>query len=210
MEKICCLIITLICCSIFSNAQSIRLNSSISVSDYNHFKNPIGYEVSYFHPINKRAQIGISFNQSFYRKTFSYLYMSLNDGHAYDRTVKPKNAINSIILALEMDLLRKKKTSLFLGPMISINNLERNELLIDILKEQNTINAYTHKETKANKMGAGLKFAFHQRLYKHFWIFGKVDPSLIFYRKPNLVGISDPSIISVTNYGLGLKYNIKK
>ena len=193
-----------------SSAQSFLINPAFSKTDYRHFKNLSGYEISYFHLVNKRAQIGISFSQSFFQKPFSYLYWSLNDGHAYDRTVQPKNMVNTLSLAFEVDLFRKKNTSLFLGPMISLNNLERKETIIDILKEKNTIYAYTLQETKNNKMGVGLKFAFHQKLYKHLWIFGKVDPSVIFYRKPNLLGTSDPSMISVTNYGLGINYNIKK
>lgn len=210
MKKFLIAILFLI--SIHSYGQSLMFNPTFSNSDYNHFKNPIGLEIAYFHPIKKRAQLGISFNQNFFHKTFSYNYSSLNDGKSYDRTVKAKNNISSITLSFEIDLLRKKNSSLFLGPMISLNNLERDELILDVLSEKisNTISASTINKTKPNRLGTGLNFKFHQRLNKQFGIFAKIDPAVIFYRNPDLVGTPDPSIISLTNFGIGINYNFQR
>ena len=196
---------------ISANAQQIYVTPTYSCSSYNKFQNNIGYEIGFLHPIKLKSRFGFSFSQSFKNTEYSYTSFSDGNGKTYHRNVKPKNQKLNLSLEYSFNILNKQKSSFFIGPRIGLNYFKINESIMERPINEDEDYIYTSNYGENNNIGFGLLFEYEHKVFSDkFSVFVSTEPEVIFYSKLESKGSSDPALIGLVNFNLGLRYNLKK
>ncbi|RLD75199.1 MAG: hypothetical protein DRJ10_15735 [Bacteroidetes bacterium] len=191
-------------------AQEITVSSTFSHSSYNKYQNNIGYEIGYNQTINSKNRLGFSYSQSFNNTDYNYLFSSDADGKDYYREVDPANQRLTFSVDYTFDILNSKKSNFFIGPKIGLNYFKINESVVESPINVNESYEYNSNYWENNKVGIGLLLKFQRKIFSGMIsICLSTVPEIIFFSKPGLMGSSDPVMIGVINFNLGLTYNMK-
>ena len=192
-------------------AQEITVSSVFSHSSYIKYENNIGYQIGYNQAINSKSRLGFSFSQSFNTRDYNYTFFSSANGRNYYREVKPSNQRLTFSVAYTYDILNSEKSKLFIGPVVGLNYFRIKEVIVESPVDVNEIYDYTSNYRENNKIGTGLLLKYEREvLSDKISVFVSTAPELIFFSKSGLEGSSNPVMIGMVNFNLGLNFNMKK
>lgn len=195
------------------SAQEIEFFATYSGSNYNKFRNNIGYGIGYHHIIKSKNKIGFSLQHSFCNTNYSEIYPSLDDGiSTYIKKVDPKNQRIAFKINYAFKVVNNPKSSLFIGPEIGINYFFISEQIQRY--ENEYINAgYYHLDlSRKNKFGYGflIEFELKEIITKRMSISSSVHPEITSFEKNGIDGSHLPYFIRWLNFNLGIKYKLIK
>ncbi len=190
-------------------AQEITISTLFSPSSYNKFKNNIGYEIGYYQLLNLKSKLGLSFAQSFYNSDYNYSFFSSTDGRNYNRVVEPANQRIVLSADISFAVLKKEKSSFFIGPSFGINYFKIKEFVNQRIVGENEYNEFNTQYWENNKIGIGVLLAYEHSVFSDaVSVFVSTTPEMIFLSNPWAVGSNNPSGMFVLNLNLGLKFNL--
>lgn len=191
-------------------SQSFSASSTFSIGSYNKFNNSIGYELTYSIPIKSKSRFGLSFAQSFTVFDYEYTFFSDAYGQEYYRDVKPKNQRLTFSVDFAVDVLHKEKSSFYLGSRLGLNYFNINEIVSERRANENDEHDYTNKYSEINKIGIGLILEYERKVFSEkISFFATTQPELIFYSKFWVVGSSDPYLIGMIDFKIGMRFKIE-
>ena len=194
-----------------ATAQQIYVSSTFAHSSFDKFKNNIGYEIGYLQPIQLKSRLGFSFSQSFNNTAYSYTYFSDGNGKTYHRNVQPKNQKLEFSLEYSFNILNNAKSSFFIGPRLGLNYFKMNESIIERLVNDDKEFIYNSKDRENHKVEIGLLLEYERKVFSNkFSVFVSTKPEVVFYGQFESKGGSNPFLIGLIDFNLGIKYNLKK
>jgi hypothetical protein len=207
-------IILLLASFIFLNqtitiAQEIAVSSTFSNSSFNKFRNNIGYGIGYNQYINSNSRLGFAFSHSFNNTDYNYTFKSDADGIDYYREVKPENRKFTFSVSYGYNILKKNKSTLYIGPKLGLSYFKVDELGTQRRTNEVVENVYNRNYWDNNKIGIGLMIEYDRKIISdNISVFLSAEPEMIKYSRFGQDGSSDPTLIGLIHFNLGLKINL--
>lgn len=189
-------------------AQEIVVSSTFSNSSFNKFRNNIGYGIGYNQSINSKSRLGFAFSQSFNNTDYNYTFKSDADGIEYYREVKPENLKLTFSICYGYNILKTSKSNLYIGPKLGLSYFKVDELGTQRPTNEIDNSEYYSNYWDNNKIGIGLMIEYDRKIISdNISVFLSTEPEIIKYSRFGLDGSSDPTLIGLINFNLGLKVN---
>lgn len=195
------------------SGQELEFFGHYSGSSYNKFQNNIGYGLAYNHITKSENRIGFIFQHSFFNRNYSDIHRSNEDGiSTYILDIDAKNRRIALKMNYAFKIVNKPRSSLFIGPEISLNYFFVNEQVTRYENEGISAANYQSEYTEKNRFGFGflLEFELKEIISERISISSSVHPEIISYQNAGLVGTYSPDFIGWLNFNLGFKYRLKK
>lgn len=191
-----------------TTAQEIAVSSTFSNSSYNKFRNNIGYGIGYNQYINSKSRLGFAFSQSFNNTDYDFTFISDADGIEYYRWVMPENRKLTFSISYGYNILKKSKSNLYIGPKLGLSYFKVDELGTQRRTNDVFEDVYYRNYWDNNKIGIGLLIEYDRKIISdNISVFLSTEPEIIYYSRFGLDGSSDPTLIRLIDFNLGLKVN---
>lgn len=192
-------------------AQEIAVSPSFSHCNYDKFRNSIGYELGYNQYFNAKNRLGFTFSHSFKNADYNYIINSDGDGIDYYREVKSDNRIIAFSISYGFNVLHKNKSNFYIGPKLGLSYFKVNEIVTQRPVMEIDDYVYYRNKWENNKIGIGFLLEYDRKIVSNnISVFFSTKPEIVFYTRFGLDGSSDPTMIGLINFNLGLKINLIK
>jgi len=192
------------------SAQEINISFVSSISAREQFSDNYGYQIGYSKLINNKHKLGFNVNHLF--SHFSGKepnYFSTNDGKTYYREEESSNQRFFIASSYLFRIFSKNKSSLFIGPEVSLNYYFYQKNISQYLLEQPNIKQeFSYLSKDPNKLGFGVNLAYYYKIKNNFSIVASMKPEIALFSSGGCLIYINPSPWLHAN--IGLVYHIQK
>jgi len=213
------ILIVLYICPLFIHGQSIEFSGLYSSTQAQEFVNTSGVEAGLSYDFLSRSRISLECCFTSKKTSYSLNYPEIVSGSSipdyyYFNMINSDCSKSSLKLFYGWKLINGSSSSLFIGPVISINyfslNRNYNETFYNPTNSSVSRREYSKSETFRKRFGKGLfvEFSCNSSIIKKLDLFSRFSFERINYDDEIYLGtVNDPETISSYTVNIGVRYH---